>query len=599
MKKRTLKRLWGGALAGAIAVGGGGGALALGATPAGASNAQVSIAGSFTTFYMMHALFPTTINDLYPGGIGTIVATSTFCTGGVTYTTGSPAPNGSTQGKTALHAEETARTTTATPTHPTDPTKAIVHTDKGCIDFSRSSSPPKFSAGTVPFTTSHTSTTFDYYAYALDGVVPMVGSASGAKLTQATPTTTGNATLTVADLRNIYHCAITNWSTLGGATAPIIRFWPQSGSGTRDVYKDILGFTPAVTATKGACLTPAITHFTHVTIGGTHFTNVPNEENTESGIIYQASITPMATPISDAIYIYSSGKFTQQWNDTAHYKATGVNTVNGAAIGNFERTTTTTGNRLLLANMRNTTTGLSTTFVNYTTTTRTYSVNTGVVNQTNEWYSHMPASNSAATASAAHVAGIRYVYNVCDTKTAGYSECKAMVGFDNQPQPTTTGLVAPTPVPAQAKSALCDGQDAATILAQGFVPLPSTPISLNKMSTSDLANATCREFPGKSYPGYATPRSWTRARPVVLSVSPSTGSVAGGTPVTITGVNFLNTTVTPTVKFGTATATTVTVVAWTTITCKTPAHAAGTVDVTVTTTRGGTSATSSLDHFTY
>ena len=67
--------------------------------------------------------------------------------------------------------------------------------------------------------------------------------------------------------------------------------------------------------------------------------------------------------------------------------------------------------------------------------------------------------------------------------------------------------------------------------------------------------------------------------PTVSSVSPNSGSTAGGTAVTITGTNFA---AGATVTFGSAAATGVTVVNGTTITATTPAHAAGAVTVVVT-----------------
>lgn len=69
------------------------------------------------------------------------------------------------------------------------------------------------------------------------------------------------------------------------------------------------------------------------------------------------------------------------------------------------------------------------------------------------------------------------------------------------------------------------------------------------------------------------------AAPTVTAVAPTTGSIAGGEPVVITGTGFV---ATPTVKFGGSSATSVVFVSSTQITCLTPAHAAATVDVTVT-----------------
>jgi hypothetical protein len=67
--------------------------------------------------------------------------------------------------------------------------------------------------------------------------------------------------------------------------------------------------------------------------------------------------------------------------------------------------------------------------------------------------------------------------------------------------------------------------------------------------------------------------------PIVSSVSPTSGSPAGGTGVTITGANFVTG---ATVTFGGIAATGVSVANGTTIAATTPAHAAGLVDVTVT-----------------
>jgi hypothetical protein len=81
--------------------------------------------------------------------------------------------------------------------------------------------------------------------------------------------------------------------------------------------------------------------------------------------------------------------------------------------------------------------------------------------------------------------------------------------------------------------------------------------------------------------------------PTVTGLNPTSGSTAGGTPVTITGANFTGAT---TVKFG-ATSISFTVTNATTIVCTSPAGT-GTVDVTVTTS-GGTSTTNAADAFTY
>jgi hypothetical protein len=83
------------------------------------------------------------------------------------------------------------------------------------------------------------------------------------------------------------------------------------------------------------------------------------------------------------------------------------------------------------------------------------------------------------------------------------------------------------------------------------------------------------------------------ATPTVTSCSPNNGPISGGTAVTITGTNF----VAPisSVTFGGVAATGVSVVNGTTITCTTPARAAGLVAVAVTNPGG----TGSANAFTY
>ncbi|MFY9908302.1 MAG: IPT/TIG domain-containing protein, partial [Candidatus Sulfotelmatobacter sp.] len=82
--------------------------------------------------------------------------------------------------------------------------------------------------------------------------------------------------------------------------------------------------------------------------------------------------------------------------------------------------------------------------------------------------------------------------------------------------------------------------------------------------------------------------------PTVTSVSPNTGSTAGGTAVTITGTNFATG---ATVTFGSAAATNVVVVSSTSITATTPAGSAGAVTVTV--TNVGSQSGSLANGFTY
>ena len=83
--------------------------------------------------------------------------------------------------------------------------------------------------------------------------------------------------------------------------------------------------------------------------------------------------------------------------------------------------------------------------------------------------------------------------------------------------------------------------------------------------------------------------------PVIASISRTSGPTTGGTQVTITGTGFSTVS---SVKFGTTPATGITVRSETQLVAIAPAHAAGTVGISVT-TPGGTSATTPADLYKF
>ncbi len=83
--------------------------------------------------------------------------------------------------------------------------------------------------------------------------------------------------------------------------------------------------------------------------------------------------------------------------------------------------------------------------------------------------------------------------------------------------------------------------------------------------------------------------------PTVTGIGPASGLIAGGAYVTIIGTNFSGATA---VSFGGTASTYVSVSSDNSLTARVPAHAAGMVDVTVT-TPGGTSAVNPADQFNY
>jgi hypothetical protein len=77
---------------------------------------------------------------------------------------------------------------------------------------------------------------------------------------------------------------------------------------------------------------------------------------------------------------------------------------------------------------------------------------------------------------------------------------------------------------------------------------------------------------------YSAPPSPQTLFPNIQNIAPVSGSTAGGLTVTIKGINF---TEVNTVKFGTVNGTNLQIINSTELTVKTPAHAAGTVDVKI------------------
>ena len=117
--------------------------------------------------------------------------------------------------------------------------------------------------------------------------------------------------------------------------------------------------------------------------------------------------------------------------------------------------------------------------------------------------------------------------------------------------------------------------------ATGVTVTSSTSISAS--SPAHAAGAVGVAVTNTDGQGGALPNAYTytssNPAPTISSVSPTSGTTAGGTAVTISGTGFLSG---ATVSFGGTAATGVTVVNSTSIKASTPAHAAGAVNVVVT-----------------
>ncbi len=314
-------------------------------------------------------------------------------------------------------------------------------------------------------------------------------------------------------MQGIYACTITNWNQLTvnghtGANSPIVTFWPQAGSGTRAVYTDVLGFDPTKPGVGPDVCTTATQPITGFTL---NTATAPNEENAEDGIIYQNSLAgPTVTAggtvaqgavAAAAIYIFSAGKFSQEWNDIADNNSTADNFVDHTLTGSANTMGNFIAGTLSMASMRSTG-GVGDAYVDLTPQVGpfdqdlnrgTLAVDGNTVSEPHEWYHNLPVGTNPSVSSAS-IPGVRFVYNVADTVLPGYNGAKMTVGFDNQ----TGGT----------KSVLCNGDDGTTIVAQGFLPL-ATSATGPILSPTDAAGATCRQFGGLSYPGQGAVNHWT------------------------------------------------------------------------------------------
>jgi hypothetical protein len=127
-----------------------------------------------------------------------------------------------------------------------------------------------------------------------------------------------------------------------------------------------------------------------------------------------------------------------------------------------------------------------------------------------------------------------------------------------------------------------------------FIINSGTRITASSPSGFGLVDVTVTTAGGTSATSAADQFTYT-ASPIVSSVSPNSGPLAGGTSVIITGTKLSGATA---VAFGSTAATAFTVNSETQITATSPPGSAGAVDVVVT-TAGGSSANGGADMFTY
>jgi phosphate transport system substrate-binding protein len=255
-------------------------------------------------------------------------------------------PNGSSAGRNAL--------------------RASVLAGDGCIDVARSSGPPRAinpSTGDLA--------TFEYYAFALDAVG------------WSTASTQAPNNLTLAQLRGIYNCTFDNWNEVGGTAGPIQRYYPQSGSGTQQFFRDaILGFDPLPISTP-TCPAPIVT-----------------QENT--GALIDANNHEQS-----ALMPYSGANWVAQARGTAPEQRSGqvIKNLDGQNITRFDD-------------------------------------GQWELNAEDTEFPAAPVreSNVPAVDPTPAYVGIRFVYNVVDSTSVSYESALRYVGFDNVADGSTSPL---------------------------------------------------------------------------------------------------------------------------------------------------------------
>jgi len=209
---------------------------------------------------------------------------------------------------------------------------------------------------------------------------------------------------------------------------------------------------------------------------------------------------------------------------------------------------------------------------------------------------------SATSITATSPAGTGTV-DISVTTTSGTSATSAADQFTYQTVPTVTA-VNPSSGPLTGGTTVTIGGTNftgatavkfGTVSATSFSVTNATSITATAPAGSaGTVNITVTTANGTSATSTADQFTYEGA-PTVTAISPGMGGTAGGTSVTITGTNFTGATA---VKFGSVTASGITVNSATSITATSPAGSAGVVNITVTTPIG-TSTTSAADQFTY
>jgi hypothetical protein len=441
---------------------------------------------------------------------------------------------------------------------------------------------------------SHTiSATFVAVPPTVTGISPTSGPTAG--VTSVTITGTGFTGATAVKFGTIAATSFTvNSATSITATSPagsagtvdITVTTPGGASATSSADKftyasapTVTGISPTSGPTAGA---------TSVTITGTGFTGATAVKfGTIAATSFTVNSATSITAISpagsagtvDITVTTPGGTSATSSADKFTYAAaptvTGISPTHGPNGGNTKVTITGTGFTSAATVKFGATAGTSVTFVSSTQIT-----------------ANAPAYSTYVTV------------DVTVTTVGGTSATSANDQYSYDGDKPTVTSISPTTGPV-------GGGTSVTIAGTGFTSAatvkfgPNAATSVTYISPTQIiatspagtgtVDITVTNIDGTSNTGPSDKFTYAPV-PVITSSSPSSGTNAGGTSVTIRGSGFTGATA---VSFGGTPAASFTVNSASQITATSPAHAAGgPVDITVT-TPGGTSATSSNDFFTW
>src|SRR5215831_8251022 len=211
--------------------------------------------------------------------------------------------------------------------------------------------------------------------------------------------------------------------------------------------------------------------------------------------------------------------------------------------------------------------------------------------------------NNDGSITATAPAGAAGTVDVTVTTPGGTSAVVAADHYTYDAKPTVSGISPPAGPTAGGNTITINGTNFLSGASVSFGGVGSGSVTFvsatqlkavapaHAVGTVDVTVTT----PGGTSAAVAADHYTYDAKPTVSGISPPAGPTAGGNTITINGTNFLSG---ASVSFGGVGSGSVTFVSATQLKAVAPAHAVGTVDVTVT-TPGGTSTASAADHYTY